>query len=387
MKTELESLSRLSDQQLTAQVILLARCEREATASLVAHLAEFGARKLYLGQGCASLFTYCTEMLHLSEHAAYLRITAARLSRRFPVILDKLERGTVNLTTLKLLRKVLAPENHARVLAAAEHQSKRDVETLVANLAPQPAVKTWIRKLPVAVPAMTPEVALFAAATSAVSPTTVAPTVPAETAPPKADTSRIKPAVVEPLAPELYKIQFTASEATHAKLRRAQELMRHQIPNGDPAAVFDRALTLLVAHLEKTKLGATNRPRAARPTRRGSRHIPAGVRRAVWERNGGRCAFTSADGKRCSERGFSEFHHVHPHGDAGEGNLENIELRCRAHNQYEADVYFGPSNEVVRNAAIQKRKRPAGDAFTARESPAPYGSRSQEEFGPDRIFR
>src|SRR5215813_6470440 len=136
MKTEHRSIIALSDQQLIAQVIQLARHEREATASLVAYLAEFGARKLYLVEGTASLFTYCTEVLHLSEHETYLRITAARLSRRFPVILDKLESGSVNLTTLKLLRKVLTTENHAKLLAAAEHRSKRHVEELVASVAP-----------------------------------------------------------------------------------------------------------------------------------------------------------------------------------------------------------------------------------------------------------
>src|SRR5262249_49471236 len=125
MKTELLTITaRLSDQQLIAQVIELARHEREATVSLVAHLAEFGARKLYLGEGCATLFSYCTEVLQLSEHETYLRITAARLSRRFPVILDRLESGALNLTTLKLLRKVLTAENHVRLLATAEHRSK-----------------------------------------------------------------------------------------------------------------------------------------------------------------------------------------------------------------------------------------------------------------------
>src|SRR5262245_8111927 len=314
MKTELLSImARLSDQQLIAQVIELARHEREATASLVAHLAEFGARKLYLGEGCATLFTYCTEVLHLSEHETYLRITAARLSRRFPVILDRLQNGAVNLTTLKLLRKVLTSENHARLLAAAERKTKREVEELVASVAPKLPVEGWIRKLPaVAVPME--NAALTAATPAALVLQLAAPAVPANASPVvsaaaamalKAVSIRdaIKPAVIAPLAPELYRIRFTAGAETQAKLRRAQDLMRHQIPNGDLAAIFDRALTMLVVHLEKTKLGATRRPRAARPTRRGSRHVPAGVRRAVWERDGGRCAFTSADGRRCSERG------------------------------------------------------------------------------------
>src|SRR5262247_2500057 len=104
MKTALLShIARLSDQRLTAQVIELARHEREATASLVAALAEFGARKLYLGAGCAKLFTYCTEVLLLSPHETFLRITAARLARRFPIVLERLESGSLNLTNLKLL--------------------------------------------------------------------------------------------------------------------------------------------------------------------------------------------------------------------------------------------------------------------------------------------
>src|SRR5262245_971367 len=424
MKTELLSImARLSDKQLIAQVIELARHEREATANLVAHLAEFGARKLYLGEGCATLFSYCTEGLQLSEHEAYLRITAARLSRRFPVILDKLESGAVNLTTLKLLRKVLTSENHARLLAAAEHKSKRHVEELVASVAPQPAVENWIRKLPAKqVEAAMPAAgslfcAAFAAATSEAvtsatpgdGPAVAWPTAATrvDAAPEVATAAVATAAVIAPLAPELYKIQFTASAETHAKLRRAQDLMRHQIPNGDPAAIIDRALTMLVTHLEKTRLGPTNRPmratgmrpdttgpaRDARPSRRrASRHVPAAVRRAVWERDRGRCAFMSADGKRCNERGFFEFHHVKPYGDGGEASLENIELRCRAHNEYEADLYFGPSNEAVRKAAIQTRNRqkPDDKPSVVRESPAPYGSRSscpsKREFGLDRIW-
>ena len=51
---------------------------------------------------------------------------------------------------------------------------------------------------------------------------------------------------VRPLAPERDKVQFTVSRETYEKLRRAQDLLRHAIPNGDPAAIFDRALTPLL---------------------------------------------------------------------------------------------------------------------------------------------
>ena len=147
-------------------------------------------------------------------------------------------------------------------------------------------------------------------------------------------------AIVAPLAPERYKVQFTVSRETFEKLCRAQDLLRHVIPNGDPAAVFDRALTVLLADLERAKLAMTRRPSGSRPLRPRSRHIPAAVRRAVWTRDGGRCAFVGRNG-RCTENGFLEFHHVAPDSVGGLAVLDNIQLRCRAHNQYEAELFFG----------------------------------------------
>src|SRR5688500_1133399 len=97
------ALSSLSDDQLLLSVKTLACSERHAMAQLIAALVELDRRKLFLGQGYSSLFNYCTQVLHLSEHAAYGRIEAARAARRFPVVLDHLANGTVTLTTLCLL--------------------------------------------------------------------------------------------------------------------------------------------------------------------------------------------------------------------------------------------------------------------------------------------
>ncbi len=118
----LSSVAQLSDQELLARVKRLAAREREATASLLAHLAELDERRLYLAEGCSSLFTYCTQVLHLSEHAAYGRIEAARAGRRFPVILEMLCDGSVNLTTVGLLATHLTHENHREVLDGARHK-------------------------------------------------------------------------------------------------------------------------------------------------------------------------------------------------------------------------------------------------------------------------
>jgi 5-methylcytosine-specific restriction endonuclease McrA len=331
MVTILRSFDRCSNAELLVEIKRLARCEREATAALIASLMELDARQLYLAEGCSSLFTYCTEVLHLSEHAAYGRIKAARIAQAFPVVLDLLVDGEIHLTTVTLLATHLTQENHVAVLAEARHKTKRQVEELAARLAPRPAVAATIRKCPERKPP-TPSPAPQAEARDHIGRLT--PHVPV-LAPP------VKAAEVTPLAPERYKMQFTIGGETHAKLRRVQDLLRHTLPSGDPAAIFDKALTLLLIELERTKAAVTDRPRAPRATAIGSRHLPASVRRKVWARDGARCAFVGTNG-RCSESSWLEFHHIVPFADGGASTVGNIELRCRAHNQFEAEQWFGP---------------------------------------------
>jgi len=211
--------SQLSDKELLAEVKRLVAHERLVTADLIATLAELDARRLYLGEGCSSLFSYCTRVLHLSEHAAYGRIEAARAVRRHPVILDMLAAGLVNLTTVCLLAPHLTDENHVDVLNAARHKSKREVEHLVASLRPQAAVPSVVRKLPARVSSP----AQGAASSTAVSPDVAPILVPTSTTEPP---TRL--AVVAPLAPERYKVQFTVTRETYDKLRRVQDLLRHE---------------------------------------------------------------------------------------------------------------------------------------------------------------
>jgi hypothetical protein len=277
-------------------------------------------------------------VLHLSEHAAYNRIEAARAARRFPLILERLADGSIHLTAIRLLAPKLTPANHRAVLNSARHKSKRDIEHLLAEMNPQPDVAPSVRKLPApAAPrplAEVPPVAVLAPEAEPItSQRAFAPPPP------------VPPAVMKPLSPERYKIQFTVSKETHDKLRRVQDLMRHAIPNGDPAAIFDRALTVLLSELERTKIAAAKKPRTTAAVSSASRHIPAAVRRAVWARDGGRCAFVGNSG-RCTERGFLEFHHVVPYADGGKTSVENLELRCRPHNAYEAEKYFNPAGPL-----------------------------------------
>lgn len=280
--------------------------------------------------------------------------------------------GAISLTTVGLLAPHLCDDNHEKILDAARGQSKRDVERLVAGLHAQPDIPSSVRALPLArsVPVMS--------SGSAEPPQDLEPVsaLPAPTTPAPEVVSSPRRSVVAPIAPKRYLIRITVSEETHRKLERARDLLRHQIPNGDPAAIVDRALTALVDQVERAKFAARARqapPCTAQPTtspllarsrgtRSRSRRIPAAVRRAVWLRDEGRCAFVGGDG-RCGEAGFLEFHHVVPFAAGGPSAVDNLQLRCRAHNAYEAardGIDSRPLTRPERESALASRRAPSG---------------------------
>jgi hypothetical protein len=161
-----------------------------------------------------------------------------------------------------------------------------------------------------------------------------------------------------PVAPERFALQLTIGKGTHDKLRYAQALLSHQIPSDDMAAVLDRALDALIGRLEKRKFAATDQPRQVpKCSAANSRHVPAHVRRAVWERDGGQCTFVSEAGHRCAARSLLEFDHIDEVARGGRATIERMRLRCRAHNQYGAERTFGV--EFMRHKREEARRAAA----------------------------
>jgi hypothetical protein len=351
--------SDLSDGDLLARIAALAGKEREASVELVAHLAELDTRPaLYAAQSYGSLFGYCTKALRLSEDAACNRIDAARACRRFPLILDLLASGEMSLTSVRLVGRLLTTENHQAILARACGRSRRQIEALVAELAPRPDVATSVRKLPAPTPKPLPASTPCSPATPAESASVRSsePTLPITAS--QVPFVPLRRPIIDNTSPDRYRVQFTVGRESHDKLRRLQALLRREIPDGDPAAIFDRALTVLLEKVERNKLGAAAKPRPPRPIRPetdrqasgrvlASRDIPRHVKRAVCRRDGGQCGFVAHHGQRCQERTFLEFHHLQPYALGGPATVENISLRCRRHNQYEAELIFGPHGVSV----------------------------------------
>jgi len=336
--------SHLSDQAVMLSLARTNTQELTSTADLLADIAEVDARKLYRPAGCSSMFAYCVEVLRRSEMAAYKRIRAARAARRFPVIFDLVADGRLHLTGVVQLAPYLTEHTVEELLGAATHKTAKQIERLLAERFPRPDLPT--RVIP------TGELALRPVAEAAPGESELA-LRPVE-APPVLLRPEDRP-TVKPLAPQRFALQVTIDEETHDALQYAQDLLSYELPSGEVAAVLKMALEALIPDLEKRRFAATDHPRAGKACK-SLRHIPARVRREVWKRDEGRCTFVGEAGHRCSERKFIQFDHALEVARGGEAGVNDIRLRCWAHNQYTAERTFG--SEFMRHkrmAAAQAR--------------------------------
>ncbi|MGH8647745.1 MAG: hypothetical protein ACREUP_00355, partial [Burkholderiales bacterium] len=332
--TRTHQLQSLSDDELLRRLTEILQQSRRIEADLIAHIGEVDDRRLYAREACCSMFAYCTEVLHLSEAESYFRIAVARAARKHPVLLTMLGEGRLHMSGIAILAPYLTEENCERVLARATYKSKRQIEELVAELAPKTDVPAVIRKLPS--PPARPAVQLCPDGVESSSPPDRVP--PAQAVKP-APPARPASARIEPLAPERHKVQFTASSELRDKLERLQALMHE-----DLAAAIEAAVTEKLERLEAKRYAETKRPRKNledTDTSPSSRYIPAPVRRAVRRRDGDRCGFVDQKGRRCTECRGLEFHHHEPFGRGGAHNPDTISLRCRTHNAYLAERDYG----------------------------------------------
>src|SRR5262245_13692910 len=341
------SLLHLSDQTLLQSLAALVAQDRATTAALLAHIAEVDSRRLYLPGGYSSMIAYCVGELRLCEQAAHKRIHAARAARRFPAIFSAVAEGRLHLSAVTLLAPHLTEASAPDLLAAAANKSKSEIEQLLADRFPAteviPMAETYSAPCP-------NDGQLSPGKPLILTPRSGARSAGQVEAPPTRSTTK-------PTAPQRVTLTLSMSQSTHDKLRYTQDLLGHQVPEGDLAAVLDRVLDLAIAQLEKCKFAATDRPRNNRPRSDNPRYVPSHVKRAVWKRGGGQCTFTSKTGDGCTvDRGL-EFDHILEVPRGGQATVEGIRLRCRAQNQYGAECTFG--------AEFMNRKREQARAALA----------------------
>ena len=355
-------LSHLSDPALVRDLTALVARDRATTAALLAHLAEVDERKLYLPDAHPSMYSWCVGVLGFSEESAHKRIRVARVARRFPAIFQAIADGSLNLSLVSLLAPYLTLENAAELIQEAGGRTRAEVEELLARRFPRSESLPMVVAIS-GVPARPGE--------DQRSPGTVQVSTPLSGCHRggRSGAASEGPKVV-PIAEERYELRLSLGKETIEDLRRAQALMSHSVPAGAVDQVIALALKSLVRDLERRKFAATSRPRQAR--RRASddpRHIPAALKRAVWERDHGRCTFVSERGTRCPAHSRLEFDHADPVARGGRSTVENLRLRCRAHNQFAAERMFGAGFMKEKRERSQAAAR-GGDARPTGANPA-----------------
>ncbi|HUQ02951.1 MAG TPA: hypothetical protein VM261_10670 [Kofleriaceae bacterium] len=393
------ALDHVSDATLLADLAALCATERNATAVLIAHIAEVDARELFKPTPYPSMFGYCTRVLHLAEAVAYKRIRAARVARKFPLVLDAIADGRVHVTGIAMLAPHITAENVNELIAAATHRTKHELEVLIARLAPLADVPATVRRLP-APRAQAEQLAVAPApalpGTLQLDPDPVpAPRLESQPAAEAVRAPASRSARVKPLSPERFALQVTINQATRDKLERARSLLRHANPSGDLAEILDRALDTLLAEIEKKKFGKTSRPGPpkARPDDADPRYASNHVRRTVHARDEEQCTFVSADGERCTNRAFLEYDHRTLACRGGQPTVDGLGLMCKAHNQHEAERALGADfmrgkREAAKAARVTRRSarttapttsRPAVTPTTAPPETARVSARSSDD--------
>ncbi len=338
----------LDSTALSLRLSELAGHEREVQVEFLLHLAEYDRRRAYLEEGYESLWAYCQRALLLREGPTALRITAMRVLRRFPMLTELLRDGQLCLTTVRLLEPVLTDENAAELLARAASKSKSEVERLVVAIQPRAVPKEGVRKLPDRSGA--PSAAALSPAPRPADPAVTSDEPRPETvALPLAAVPATRP-TLQPVAEDTYSLRVTVDAAFKANLDELKALLSHKIPNGELGAVLHEAVRCAIEKHSKRK-GAVEPPRKAKKARGAQRAsasggkartaIPVEVRRQVWNRDQGRCAWIGRDGRRCGSTWKLELHHVVEAALGGRSTVDNLALRCRGHNVLEAEATFG----------------------------------------------
>lgn len=318
-------LKTLTDDELIASILALAGEERRTVFYTLRHLHEMDDRRLAPRRAYQSLFDFCVKELRWAEGETAKRIQVSRKGMSFPLLLRSIRRGEISLSGAALLAPHLNRANYADLIRQASWRPTREVEALVAALAPKPEPKERARFLGVRPAAVSPDVQ---------TPESVSG--PASTAGTQESLLSAVP------APQRVHFSFTSDERLLADVERAKDLLRNKHPDPDFEVVFREGVRMMLGLIDPDKRSVKARQSVPSPGQPRSRTAPGWVKRAVWRRDGGHCSFRGDTGRLCRSTAGLQYDHIVPWALGGRSDdPANIRLLCRTHNQLEPRRSFG----------------------------------------------
>jgi len=287
-------LTMLRDEELLARLRDLAAFDRRTSAAIIAHLGEVERRGLHLSMGNSSMFAYCREVLGFSRDVAYKRIKVARMARECPEVVGHLASGALSVASAMVLTPVAREPGGRALINEALGRSRREVEELVVARFP-------------------------------------------DRCSPRGELDRVRV-----LADGRCRLEVTIG-VDASVMDELLERARAVDPQGgnELGAMVHAAIEAWVSERERRRFAQARSPQKhPRPTSTRD-HIPAQLRREVFARDGGCCAFVGESGKRCESRHQLEIDHVVPLAAGGLAVADNLRLLCRAHNRHAAREVLG----------------------------------------------
>jgi 5-methylcytosine-specific restriction endonuclease McrA len=328
------SFSQLEDRPLLKSFRADVAMHRGVTARIIAQLAEIDERELYLLEAYSCFHAFCVGELRCSQQKGYKWIQVTRAVRKFPALLEAIADGRLTRSGVIILASHLDEANAEELLGLTAGKSRTEIARIVAEYTSRMKVSA--------------EAPIFQ---SVGGETQLSPGI-VENAPGPDSAALARPDLALSAPTASTRVPLEGDECD--LLRHAQDLCSHAIPSREPRQVVVRALKLLIEHEEKKKYGAGVRARKSEPSKSTSpRYIPAQVRWAVRQRDGERCTYVSPDGRRCEATSHLEYDHIVPVARGGPSTVENLRMRCRGHNQFEAGQVFGTKFMKSKVAATQ----------------------------------
>jgi hypothetical protein len=293
------NLKSLSNQALLDRTSELARDERKITLEILHHLREIERRKLFAELGYPSLFEYCVKHLGYSEASAQRRIASMRLLKEVPDLEESVQKGQVSISTLAKAQSFFKKEKafqtfssltKKHIIEKVSGKSNREVERTLLSLS------------------LSPEMHF------------------------KEKVKIVSPSKVE--------MTFFADNELQIVLEKIRSVLSHKLESG--------TLTEMISFIAKAyweKIDPCRAIRAKKLVSRAQVHfdtITTAIKRAVWKRDNGECAFTNTQGKKCKSTYRLQFDHFPiPKAKGGPSTEENLRLTCFQHNAFHAVQKFG----------------------------------------------
>jgi hypothetical protein len=313
-------ISKLSDAELLAKTKSLVREEKRITQEVLDHLEEVEYRKLHLSIGYSSLYSYCIGELGYSGSSADRRISAMRVIKNIPEAKEKLENGSVNLSTLTQLHGFLKRDSREKTYSK---EMKLDLLEKIENKSQDQCVREFLRISPLDI-----------------------------------SIKESKRAVTE----DLTQHTFVATKELSAKLDQLRNLMAHRNSNPTMAELIEFAVDLSIKKLNPVKHKITTAAVATCDKNSkavdggnaddhsgdakvkvssATRYISAAMERHIWVRDEGCCQFFDIlTGRKCGSTFALQIDHIHPFSLGGTNDKENLRLLCRAHNNWRTRELF-----------------------------------------------